>query len=229
MRWNVINLHGRVLHLHGRGVRRDEPAAVRSARGGIGADRRLPHRVQRDEVLDVLHRRVREHGDGERADGDAVLRRLGHSVHAVGQRRAAHAASRRCVTFGVLLREDPVLRVRLHVDPLDAAALPLRPADGARLEVHAAAGARRTSSSIAAAIARARVRRHHPRLVAVRARDARRAEHRARRRSCSCVLDRGRLISPAYSRLDKRNLAQAARARSTARASQPRTTEGGAD
>ena len=63
-------------------------------------DRRLPHRVQRDEVLDVLHRRVREHDDGERADGDAVLRRLGHSVHAVGQRRAVDACSRRLATFG---------------------------------------------------------------------------------------------------------------------------------
>jgi NADH-quinone oxidoreductase subunit H len=49
---------------------------------------RLPHRVQRDEVRDVLPRRVREHDHGERAHRHAVLRRLGRPVHDVGQRRA---------------------------------------------------------------------------------------------------------------------------------------------
>ncbi len=54
----------RVLHLLHRQLRRDQPAAVRPAGGGGRADRRLSHRVLRDEVLDVLHRRVLEHGDG---------------------------------------------------------------------------------------------------------------------------------------------------------------------
>ena len=54
---------------------------------------------------------------------------------------APHTLLKTLLTFGCLLGEDPVLRLRLHLDPLDAAALPLRPAHGARLEVHAAAGA----------------------------------------------------------------------------------------
>src|SRR5438093_7747062 len=39
------------------------------------ADRRLSHRVQRDEVLDVLHRGVLEHGDGVVTSADAVTMR----------------------------------------------------------------------------------------------------------------------------------------------------------
>ena len=57
----------------------------------------------------------------------------------------------------------------------------------------------------------------HPRLVAVLARHAR-AERRARGRSSFGILDRGRLISPAYSRLDKRESRQAARRAVRARA-----------
>ena len=70
-----------------RRIRRNEPAAVRSPRSGVGADHRVSHRIQRDEVLALLHRRVREHGHGQRADRDAVLRRLGYSVHGGGQYR----------------------------------------------------------------------------------------------------------------------------------------------
>ena len=54
---------------------------------------------------------------------------------------APHTGLKTLLTLGVLLREDAVLRVLLHVDPLDAAAVPLRPAHGARLEVHASARA----------------------------------------------------------------------------------------
>ena len=40
-----------VLRLPDLGLRRDQPAPVRPARGRVGADRGLSHRVQRDEVL----------------------------------------------------------------------------------------------------------------------------------------------------------------------------------
>ena len=43
--------------------RRDEPGAVRLPGGGAGAGRRLPHRIQLDELRAVLPGRVREHGD----------------------------------------------------------------------------------------------------------------------------------------------------------------------
>ena len=107
---------------------------------GVGADRRLSHRVQRDEVLDVLHRRVREHGDGVGDDGDAVLRRVGHSVHPLGStggRRPADGVDRR-----VQFAQDVLLPVPVHLGPLDAAALPLRSAHGAGVEGDAAARAR---------------------------------------------------------------------------------------
>ncbi len=45
--------------LPGRLVRRDQPAAVRPARGRVGAGRRLPHRVQRHALRRLLHGRVR--------------------------------------------------------------------------------------------------------------------------------------------------------------------------
>jgi hypothetical protein len=43
------------------------------------------------------------------------------------------------------------------------------------------------------------------------------------------VIDRGRLISPAYSRLDKRDLAKLRQARYDRASFQPATSEGGAD
>jgi len=43
------------------------------------------------------------------------------------------------------------------------------------------------------------------------------------------VVDRGRLISPAYSRLDKRNLDKLRRARYERPRLEPAITEGGAD
>ena len=44
-----------------RRLRRDQPAALRPARGRERAGRRLPHRVLVDEVRHVLHGRVRGH------------------------------------------------------------------------------------------------------------------------------------------------------------------------
>ncbi len=55
-----------VLHLPRVGIRRDQPAAVRPAGGGVGAGRGLSLRVQRDEVLDVHDRGVRAHRDRSR-------------------------------------------------------------------------------------------------------------------------------------------------------------------
>ena len=100
--WNVLNLTIAFFIFLVAAFAETNRAAVRPAGGGVGARRRLPHRVQRDEVLDVLHRRVREHDHGERADGDAVLRRLGHPVHAVGQPRRRTRGSRRSLTLLVL-------------------------------------------------------------------------------------------------------------------------------
>ena len=54
----------------------------------------------------VLHRRVREHGDGERDDGDALLRRLGHPVHARGTTSAPHTVVKTLLTLVHLLAQD---------------------------------------------------------------------------------------------------------------------------
>jgi NADH:ubiquinone oxidoreductase subunit H len=43
---------------------RNEPRAVRFSRGGAGARRRLPHRIQQHELRDVLPRGVHQHGHG---------------------------------------------------------------------------------------------------------------------------------------------------------------------
>jgi hypothetical protein len=95
-----------------------------------------------DEVLAVHDRGVREHGDGQSAMiGDAVLRRVGRALHAVGQRRAVYGGQD-TGDAGHDGGEDRFLHLPLHVDPLDAAALPLRPADVPGLEHHAAVGPR---------------------------------------------------------------------------------------
>src|SRR5437660_1484731 len=128
----------RVLHLHRRGVRRDEPAAVRPAGSRGRADRRVPHRIQRHEVLDVLHRGVLEHGDRVGPHDHAVLRRVGHPVHDVGQYASLDGAEDRGDAGGVL-PEGELLPVPVHLGAVDAATLPLRPADGAGVEGDAAA------------------------------------------------------------------------------------------
>jgi NADH-quinone oxidoreductase subunit H len=64
--------------------RRDQPAAVRPPRNGIGAGDGVPHGIQLDEVRHVLHGRVHAHHHRRRARRDALLRRVGHSLHVVG-------------------------------------------------------------------------------------------------------------------------------------------------
>ena len=119
---------GRLPDLHDRRHRRDQPRAVRLSRGGAGAGRRLPHRVQQHELRDVLPRGVHQHGDGVGGGHRSVPRRLARPVPArVARLDLVPGQGRR----------DPVL---LRLDALDAAALPLRPADGVRLEGAAAAG-----------------------------------------------------------------------------------------
>ena len=62
------------------GSGRDEPAAVRPARGGDRARRRLPHRVQRHAVRHLLDGRVHQHDHGLGHRRDALLRRLGRPL-----------------------------------------------------------------------------------------------------------------------------------------------------
>ena len=62
-----------VLH---RRPRRNQPRAVRHGGGGAGADRRLPHRVQRHAVRAVLPGRIREHDRRLGGRDDAVPRRM---------------------------------------------------------------------------------------------------------------------------------------------------------
>ena len=57
---------------HHRRAGRDQPRALRSARGGAGADRRVPHRVQRHAVRPVLPGRIRQH-DRHLVGGDDAL------------------------------------------------------------------------------------------------------------------------------------------------------------
>ncbi len=85
-------------HLHGRGLRRDQPHPVRPARGRGRAGLRLPHRVLLDEVCRLLHGRVRAHDRGFGADDRALLRRLDPAldrprVRGVARRPALDRAS----------------------------------------------------------------------------------------------------------------------------------------
>ncbi len=77
----VPDVH-RVLHL---GAGRDQPAAVRPRRGGIGARRRLHGRVRLDALHAVHARRIRGDHHHVRADHDPVPRRL--AAAARGARR----------------------------------------------------------------------------------------------------------------------------------------------
>ena len=70
----------RLPRVHDRGLRRDEPVAVRPGRGGRRARRRLLHRVRRDADGRVPVRRVPEHDGGLRDRRDAVPRRLADAL-----------------------------------------------------------------------------------------------------------------------------------------------------
>ena len=62
------------------GAGRDQPAAVRSGRGGIGAGRRLHGRIRLDAVHDVHARRIRRHRHHVRHGHDPVPRRLAAAI-----------------------------------------------------------------------------------------------------------------------------------------------------
>ena len=84
--------------LHGGVVRRDQPAAVRPARGRVRARRRLPHRVQLDEVRPLLHGRVHVDGDPLGARRDALPRAAGTCPASVHLRPLGNAL----LGFGIL-------------------------------------------------------------------------------------------------------------------------------
>ncbi len=66
----------RLRDLRGGGRGRDQPRALRPPRGRVRAGGRLPHRVRRPEVRDVLPGRVHQHDHHLGARGDAVPGRL---------------------------------------------------------------------------------------------------------------------------------------------------------
>ena len=74
--WYVVPAVRRLSDLHGRRLRRDEPGAVRPARGRRRAGRRLQHRVRRHALRLVLHGRVHQHDRDLGARRRAVPRRL---------------------------------------------------------------------------------------------------------------------------------------------------------
>ena len=89
--WNVIPQFPAFVVYLICGSGRDEPAAVRPARGRDRARRRVPHRVLGHQVRDVLPGRVREHGDGGGGRRDAVPGRLAGPA-----RRTSCRGSGRC-------------------------------------------------------------------------------------------------------------------------------------
>ena len=127
----------RVLALPGQRLRRDQPAAVRPARVGAGAGRRLSHRVFGHEVRHVLPGRIPARDHRELPDGHPVLRRLGPSLRPRSEPdrvRQRGAQGDRAAGQG---RPDDPLH---HVGAVDPAAVPLRPAHGPGLEVAHPAG-----------------------------------------------------------------------------------------
>ena len=129
----VVPVHpaGRLRHLLHRRPGRDQPRAVRPARGRAGAGRRLPHRVPRDALRVVLPRRVRQH--------DRRLVRWRRRCSSAGgcapfPNVVVAVVPRLRPGLGVVHAEDVPVPVRLPLGSRDAAALPLRPADAPRLE-----------------------------------------------------------------------------------------------
>ncbi len=113
-----------------RRARRNQSRAVRSARGGAGAHRRLPHRIQRHAVRAVLPRRIREHDRHLVGGHDAVPGRVAAAVSEHVHLRVPLLHPELDVVFDQVVR----VSVSLHLDSRDAAAVPLRPADAARME-----------------------------------------------------------------------------------------------
>ena len=113
----------RLLHLV---ACRDQPPALRSSRGRIGAGRGLHGRIFLHALHDVHAGRVCGHRAPLRADDDPLPR----GMAAAGGRRRAQLGSGHH-----LVRPQGLLRL-LHVRAREGvrAALPLRPADASRLE-----------------------------------------------------------------------------------------------
>ena len=117
-------------HLRDRRRRRDQPGAVRPARGRVRAGRRIPHRVLVVQVRAVLPGRVHQHGHRLGARHDAVPRRLAGSVAAlaVGRREL------RLVADALVHGQGRAVHLRLRLAARHAAAPALRPVHAARLE-----------------------------------------------------------------------------------------------
>ena len=74
--WNVVNLTIAFFIFLVAAFAETNRLAVRSSRSRVGAHRRVPHRIQRDEVLALLHRRVRNMVTASALMVDSVLRRI---------------------------------------------------------------------------------------------------------------------------------------------------------
>ena len=124
----------RVRHLPDRRGRGDQPPAVRPRRGRAGARRRVPHRVHRHPLRDLLPRRVHEpdHDVGDR--GHAVPRRPVRARASASSPPTARSTSGSCRSSGSSLKLL-VAAVRHGVAARVAAPPALRPAHGPRLEV----------------------------------------------------------------------------------------------
>ena len=120
--WNCPPAAPRLPGLPGRRVRRDEPAAVRPARGRVGADRRLPHRVQRHALRRLLH--------GASTLSMAALSALGVTLY-LGGWSLPWVDFQAMGWLGVAPRPGRAdgqgggLHVRLRLGALDVPALPL--------------------------------------------------------------------------------------------------------
>src|SRR5262249_47996649 len=120
----MVRVHpaGGVPHLHDHRLRRDQPRALRPARGRSRAGGGLPHRVLEHEVVVLLPRRVHEH------PGDLLDR--GHPVPG----RLERPVAARPLPIRLVPAQSAGAGVRVHLGALDIPAAALRPAYGLRLE-----------------------------------------------------------------------------------------------
>ena len=100
---------------------RNQPVAVRLARGGAGADRRLSYRVQRDAVCAVLPGRVRQRHRRLVCPDHPVFRRLAPALPEC----PVAGVPRHHARLDLVPREDLRFSVHLRVDPGDLASIPL--------------------------------------------------------------------------------------------------------
>ena len=121
---------GRVRHFLHRRAGRDQPRAVRSARGGAGADRRLPHRYSGMRFALFF---LAEYANMIVVSSVATTLFFGGWLRPFPNVEAL-AFLDFIPSWIWFLSEDVRLPLPLPLDPRDAAALPLRPADAARME-----------------------------------------------------------------------------------------------